>query len=149
MTSERIFCKCKDKFEFDGYCRTSDETKLESFSEPVKSCGFTEPTATIVWNVMCEKLEPTDFILWNVFPFHLYKTKRLSNRTPVKNELKAIECILKDFLKLVEGKQIIAVGNVAYDVLKGIKCSSLKEKVRHPSFGGKKEFQKQIQDIFK
>lgn len=142
MTSERMFCKCK--YEFESYCRTSDKTKLESFSELVKTCGFTEPTATIVWNVMygLQNLKPTDFILWNAFPFHPYNTKLLSNRKPNSNELEITKNILEAFLKLVKEKQIIAVGNVAYNVLSQQMC----KKVRHPSFGGKKEFEEKIQE---
>ena len=60
--------------------------KPERTSKPeVKRDGFTEPTATIVWErLIMSGLDTKEFIFWNSFPWHPYDPKKgiLSNRTP-------------------------------------------------------------------
>ena len=132
--------------------RSSQKEKLQSQPKIVQNYGFCEPTATIVWKQMVEKLhiKPGDFILWNVFPFHPYNPYNiLSNRTPSAEELEQTEEILKEFLYIFKEKTLIAVGNTSQNTLKKFKnkLNITVQNVRHPSYGGAAQFCKQITSI--
>lgn len=153
MTSERIFETNKYGFN-DEYKRTSDKNKLKGaklgtgkpVSKKVIRNGFSEPTATIVWKQMIDELnlKPIDFVLWNSFPFHPYKDDcKLSNRKPTPKELERTKKILENFLELWKNASIIAVGNVAKETLK-VKEYAVSLEIRHPAFGGAREFREKI-----
>jgi uracil-DNA glycosylase len=110
--------------------------------------GFSEPTATIVWNILRELHVPAQrFVLWNAFPWHPFDPRdgMLSNRRPTSAELAAGLPVLGAFLKLLPCETIVAVGRLAAKQLakQGVdaKC------VRHPASGGAPEFRRQIASI--
>src|SRR5262245_13225285 len=78
--------------------------------------GFSEPTATIVWGTLLRLgLKRDEFVLWNAFPWHSFDPRRgvLSNRMPDKAEQLSGRPVLKAFLKLFPGEQIVALGKIA------------------------------------
>jgi len=96
-----------------------------------------EMSATIVW----ECLEKYEFkpLIWNIFPFHPHqKGNYKSNRTPNRGELDFGREYLFDLVKIFSIQKIAAVGRKAQTELKGSDLSY--ENVRHPSRGGKAEF---------
>ena len=98
----------------------------------------TENSATIVWDVI-EQLPHVPF-LWNAFPFHPHKKNNLSsNRTPTKQELELGGEYLNFIIDFLKPIKIIAVGQKSFSALK--KLSIVSTPVRHPSFGGKKNFE--------
>ena len=103
-----------------------------------------EATATIIWDVLKEnRILP---LLWNAFPFHPYKKNNFnSNRQPNVVELIFGINILKQVIKHFSIKRIIAVGNTSYKLM--IKHDIECKKIRHPSNGGKTEFQEGIQSL--
>lgn len=111
--------------------------------EPAK-----ERTATIIWDVL-DQIDESIF-LWNVFPFHPYiNSNPFTNRQHSSNEKKIGEEILILLIELISPKQVIAIGNDADNAIKRI-CPNLKSyKVRHPSYGGHRIFQNQINEIYK
>lgn len=98
---------------------------------------YGEQSATIVWGALAQlRALP---VIWNTFPFHPHRAGRpLSNRKPRKAETELGAAFLTRLMALWRFRQVIAVGNVAFQTLGdlGIACS----KVRHPAHGGKNEF---------
>jgi len=100
-----------------------------------------EQSATAMWSVL-EEMEVLP-LLWNAFPFHPYKKERPeSNRKPTAKELEIGKSYLSELIELFDIKTVIAVGNVADHVLSRMEIEHIK--VRHPSYGGKKEFKEQL-----
>jgi hypothetical protein len=125
--------------------------KPERTSKPsIKPKGFTEPTATIVWQrLMSLNVDPMEFVLWNTFAWHPFQEKKglLSNRKPKNFELEYGSEILRHFLNLFPKSEIIAVGNVAGEILS---ASHVKfHQVRHPARGGAETFREQISHLVK
>lgn len=143
MTSERLFTK---KYGLGAMQRSSDKKKLKEKRKAItiQKKGFTEPTATMIWEFILgiKELSPTDFVLWNAFPFHPYEEKQLlSNRKPSADELRNTHYILKNFLELFENAKKIPIGNVAAKIL------NRENTIRHPANGGKRKFEKQMQHV--
>ena len=91
-------------------------------------------------------LKPEQFILWNAFPWHSFDPRRgmLNNRMPTKEQSVGLS-LLKAFLDLFPGNEIVALGNVAAARLKELKVEPYR--VRHPAFGGARLFREQIATI--
>lgn len=98
---------------------------------------YGEQSATIVWGTLAQ-LDALPLI-WNTFPFHPHQAGRpLSNRKPRKAETELGAAFLLRLLALWRFKQVIAVGNVAYETLGQLEVA--RHRVRHPAHGGKHEF---------
>lgn len=89
-------------------------------------------------------------LLWNICPFHPHKDNdNESNRTPRKKE---IERGIKYFLELVdifEIRHIGCIGRKSYNTIKAMGLNTSLEYVRHPSCGGKTEFETMIDEYMK
>ena len=145
MTSERILL---------GKMRHKAITPEHVFSEivpqrtskpSVKKDGFTEPTATIVWERLIKSgFDMKDFIFWNAFPWHPYNPKKgmLSNRTPSDDEFGKGKTVLDKLLKLTNVTRIITIGEKANAQLRKIGIDT--PVVRHPANGGATKFREQI-----
>jgi uracil-DNA glycosylase len=133
MTSERLLL---------GGCHVLSTIEPRRTSRPERwPRGFSEPTASIVWNTLLELgLSPRAFVLWNAFPWRSFDPTRglLSNRTPTRAELVAGAPVLKAFRELFPATRLIAVGRLASAQLEGI------ESVRHPASGGAALFRRQV-----
>jgi hypothetical protein len=150
MTSERMLMgKLKDggiepKQIFVGIKprRTSKPKKFRR--------GFSEPTATIVWNALLNLgVSPEQFVLWNAFPWHSFDRRRgmLSNRTPTKKEQTAGLPVLKAFLDTFRCDEVVALGKIANSLLEKLDVEM--HRVRHPASGGAKLFRQQIAKILR
>jgi hypothetical protein len=110
--------------------------------------GFSEPTATIVWDALLRfGLKPEQFVLWNAFPWHSFDSRcgMLSNRMPNKSERAAGLTVLKAFLELFRCDQVVALGKIAAAQLEKLNVEM--QCVRHPASGGAKLFRQQIANI--
>jgi hypothetical protein len=147
MTSERLLLE-------GGACGIAPQDLLGKLaprrtSKPQRNQrGFSEPTATIVWNILRELHIPAQrFVLWNAFPWHPFDSREgmLSNRRPTDAELAAGLPVLAAFLTLLPCEKIVAVGRLAAKQLAehGIEAKC----VRHPASGGAPEFRRQIASI--
>lgn len=80
---------------------------------------------------------------WNVFPFHPHEMSNAqSNRMHTPRERKIGLVFLEMVLSLLPAERLITIGNDATNALSAasVKCYP----VRHPSYGGQKEFHSQI-----
>src|SRR5437016_4647305 len=148
MTSERLLLgrskkvpmKSNDFFFDINPQRTSKPEKCPE--------GFSEPTATIVWDTLLRLgLKPDQFVLWNAFPWHSFDSRRgiLSNRMPNKSERAVGLPVLKTFLELFPCEQVVALGKIAAAQLEELNVNA--HRVRHPASGGAKLFRQQIADV--
>jgi len=150
MTSERILLgKMRHKSITPGHVFTGIEPRRTSMPS-VKKDGFTEPTATIVWErLITSGFDMRDFILWNALPWHPYKPEKgiLSNRTPSDVEFEKGKPVMLALLESVNVTKVIAVGEKSKIQLgeMGIDASM----VRHPANGGAPKFREQIIQVIK
>ncbi|MDR2934107.1 MAG: hypothetical protein LBU68_02390 [Rickettsiales bacterium] len=137
--------------KFTGIAMTSEKLLSIRTSNPVadlgnasrKKNGFSENTASIVEKVLIHDLQlnPVNFVKWNTYPFHPHRMDNmLSNRTPTNEEILASKHILQQFLEIFQNKRIVAVGNIAHQTLTKFFPEHSAEKVRHPAYGGDKDF---------
>jgi uracil-DNA glycosylase len=140
MTSERLLLA--------GQQQVLSSITPRRTSKPQKSPhGFSESTATMVWNALLGLGLPSDrFVLWNAFPWHPFNAKLglLSNRKPSADELRHGAPILEKMLQLFRCKTVIAMGAVAAAQLERIGHSATR--VRHPANAGAALFRKQLRD---
>lgn len=102
----------------------------------------TESTSTIVWNVLSELNSIP--LLWNIFPFHPHKENNLqSNRKPIAIEIEYGKTIVDELLNIfnIKSENIISVGRTPE--------SKYGNYLRHPSFGGKIDFENGIKEKLK
>ena len=151
MTSERILLGAKKEqgllpehvFKGLGARRTSRES--------LKQQGFSEPTATLVWDQIAKSgRSPYQFVLWNAFPWHPYDPRAglLSNRTPTASELDTGREVLGRMLKILHrGGRIIALGEKAFQGLGKLGVDAYK--VRHPAQGGAGKFREEFRKVLR
>ncbi len=105
-----------------------------------------ENTATIMWSLF-DDIERYP-LLWNAFPFHPHKKNSIkTNRKPNKRELQEGLLYINILKDIFPKAKLIAVGNVAFHSLDSLGLNI--QKVRHPSFGGKKYFLEQMSHYLK
>jgi len=98
---------------------------------------YGEQSATIVWNALSDLGALP--VIWNAFPFHPHQAEKPgSNRKPRLGELDLGAEFLRRILDMWDFEQLIAVGNVAHEMLQHLNLDC--RKVRHPAHGGKKDF---------
>lgn len=145
MTSERMLL---------GHLRQKGITPEHVFTsimptrtsrEEIRADGFSEPTATIVWqHLLATGINSYSFAIWNALPWHPYNKIKgmLSNRTPTESEMNAgHKCLLK-LIDLLKPQKIIAVGEKAATQLSMLNIDF--SKVRHPANGGAGKFREQF-----
>jgi len=116
--------------------------KIFSKGKPEK-----ERSASIVWPKLKEWYNAHGSVpfLWNICPFHPHKEGNImSNRTPKKKE---IERGIKYFLELVDIfdiQYIGCIGKKSFNTIEAMKLNTSLEYLRHPSCGGKREFEANI-----
>ena len=106
---------------------------------PHKSGHLREATATMVWRVLAEQLADAALpITWNALPFHPVGPKEASNRSIRNGEISLGREWLERFLELFPNATPLAVGRVASTALTAVGVPH--DQVRHPSFGGLRDF---------
>lgn len=96
-----------------------------------------ERTAAMIWRVLSRIGQPV--MLWNVFPFHPHEPgSQLSNRCHTRAERAATWPLLQAVIEMLGPRQIIAIGRDAQLALGEFGLPT--EGVRHPSYGGQREF---------
>jgi uracil-DNA glycosylase len=106
-----------------------------------------ERTAAVVWGIL-EQIELPIF-LWNVFPLHPHNPDDpFSNRSHTSRERFAGEEILTALILLLRPKRLVAIGTDAAKCLTRVAPNKEIIQVRHPSYGGQREFLTQVQSLY-
>lgn len=118
------------------------EPKRLTHGEPVA-----EKTAKAIWDILDRVNVP--IFLWNIFPLHPFEADNpFSNRAHNARERKAGVEILVNIVNYIKPHRIIAIGNVAFDVLSSIFTKEQVHKVRHPSYGGQFKFINKMEMLY-
>lgn len=105
-----------------------------------------EASASAVWEVL--ELTDAQVLLWNIFPFHPHRQNLpLSNRRPSNLEIESGIKFLIQILQIFDPSILVAVGRVSEKAMNRYIGPSACVYVRHPSHGGKKQFQSQVRKI--
>lgn len=106
-----------------------------------------ERTAAVIWKVL-DEIGPPVF-LWNVFPLHPHEPgDPFSNRAHNSRERNAGEELLSMLCGMLRPRRVVAVGNDAAISLRRVVTNLDIVQVRHPSYGGQTEFQKQVRALY-
>lgn len=118
-----------------------------SCARPTKGELVTERTATVVWRLLMRVDVPV--FLWNAFPFHPYNPGQpFSNRAHKRREREIGTAILRELIALLRPRRLVAVGNDAARSA-GLAESALETVgVRHPSYGGQRQFRMEISQLY-
>nr|WP_063573670.1 uracil-DNA glycosylase [Luteibacter rhizovicinus] len=106
-----------------------------------------ERTAAVIWDIL-DAIQSKVF-LWNVFPLHPHEADDpFSNRQHNANERRAGEEILSMLIELLQPARVVAIGNDAAAVALRVCGGRPAIGVRHPSYGGQRDFLRQIGDLY-
>lgn len=135
----------------------TDESHLDDLNmkwdtqlvKATKGIPITENTATAIWSILNSINE--NIFLWNVFPLHPHEENQpFTNRQHSAKERKIGKEILFELINILNVKNIVAIGNDAFDITSSFKINGVSiDKVRHPSYGGKADFINQMKKIYK
>ena len=118
-----------------------------AMDRPTKGPPMAERTAAIVWSVLALIDRPV--FLWNVFPLHPHDHgDPFSNRAHNGREAQAGEALLADLLKMLKPPRIVAIGNDAARVALRVASSQKVCPVRHPSYGGQRQFVSEVRSSY-
>lgn len=104
-----------------------------------------ERTAAEIWAVL--RVIDTPPLLWNVFPFHPHEPDNpFSNRRFTARELDQVDELNSALIAWLQIRQIVAIGQDAaqYAQRFGVKVIT----IRHPSYGGVREFREGMQKLY-
>jgi hypothetical protein len=105
-----------------------------------------ESTATIVWNYLATKNSTPLF--WNSFPYHPHpKGNENKNRAPTDEEIKYGVKFLRDLYAIFKPEIIAGIGKSGVDCAERAFPELTIQYIVHPSFGGKAEFKKGMDEI--
>ncbi len=106
-----------------------------------------ERTAAVIWSMLA--LVPAPIFLWNVFPLHPHEPDDpFSNRSHRPNERAVGEELLAELVAMLQPRRLVAIGNDAAKTAAKMAGVSEVCQVRHPSYGGQREFIYQIGDLY-
>lgn len=139
-----------------GIAFTSERLLLEGII-PRVDCGdsrltvrqlpFSEPSATIVWNVLNGLGIAKETILWNALQLHPHELGiARTNRTPSTSELLLGTPAMRILVETFPDAKLIAVGRKAEGLLLQMGIASAGQ-VRHPANGGAKAFAEGMRSI--
>jgi len=132
----------------------TDEGRLNQFAKlypgsvpekATKGPVVAERTATEIWGMLSRLEMPP--LLWNVFPFHPHEPNSpMTNRRFTSSELSTVSGLNHELVSWLKIKRIICIGQDAAAYAKSLGLEV--ECVRHPSYGGIKDFRAGMQRIY-
>jgi hypothetical protein len=106
-----------------------------------------ERTAAVIWSMLT--LVSVPIFLWNVFPFHPHEPDNpFSNRSHKPSERAVGEELLVELVSMLKPRRIVAIGNNAAMSAARLAGKAHFAKVRHPSYGGQRDFIKQVECLY-
>ncbi|MGS1116518.1 uracil-DNA glycosylase [Castellaniella sp. UC4442_H9] len=114
---------------------------------PTVGAAVAERTAAVIWQMLNQT--QSNVFLWNVFPLHPHEPgKPFSNRQHNALERRFGEEALAALIGLLHPRRIVCIGNNAYAALSRFQGAIQTVAVRHPSYGGQKQFIAQISTLY-
>ena len=118
-----------------------------SIQRPTKGEIVAERTAAIIWSVISQ-IEVSVF-LWNVFPLHPHKPDNpFSNRSHNSLERKIGEEFLSQLVLHLKPRRLIAIGSDAARTAHRLADRHEVIQLRHPSYGGCRQFLVQMRELY-
>ena len=118
-----------------------------SIQRPTRGDVVAERTAAIIWNVLSQ-IEASVF-LWNVFPLHPHVPDNpFSNRSHNSLERRIGERFLSQLILLLKPQRLITIGNDAARTTRRLTERHEVIQIRHPSYGGRKQFLAQMRKLY-
>lgn len=106
-----------------------------------------ERTAAVIWSMLALVAAPV--FLWNVFPFHPHEPgDPFTNRSHTSRERVQGEAILAELILILRPRRLVAIGNDAAKTAGRLAGHADVVKVRHPSYGGQRDFIHQIECLY-
>lgn len=106
-----------------------------------------ERTAAVIWSMLATVT--AHVFLWNVFPFHPHEPDDpFTNRAHSSRERATGEAILDELILILRPRRLVCIGNDAAKT--AFRLGGLAEvvQVRHPSYGGQRDFLSQIRCLY-
>ena len=126
----------------------SDMKKCYPGSNPKKvttGSVVAERTAAEIWAVI--KVLDCPPLLWNVFPFHPHESNQpLTNRRFTRKELGLVDELNHELISWLGIRRIISIGQDAAKYASNFGVDV--ETVRHPSYGGVRDFRAGIKRLY-
>lgn len=114
---------------------------------PTKGEAVAERTAAVIWSAL-DKIQAPIF-LWNAFPLHPHEPgDPFTNRSHNSRERAAGEDILLQLIVLLRPKRLVAIGNDAASTARRLAREETVMQVRHPSYGGQRDFLSQVSELY-
>lgn len=118
-----------------------------SAKRPTVGKVVAERTASVVWG-MLSSIDARVF-LWNVFPLHPHEADApFTNRQHNAAERRTGEEILSMLIQLLRPTRVVAIGNDAGAAVTRVSGSTPTITVRHPSYGGQRQFERQVGELY-
>ena len=134
-------------FTDDAHIHEHAERWELSIQRPTRGDVVAERTADVIWSVLSQ-IEVSVF-LWNVFPLHPHEPDNpFSNRSHNFVERRIGEKFLSQLILLLKPRRLVAVGNDAARTAHRLSNQIRVIQVRHPSYGGQREFVSQISESY-
>jgi uracil-DNA glycosylase len=106
-----------------------------------------ERTAAVIWSMLASVT--AQIFLWNVFPLHPHEPGNpFTNRTHRPIERDAGEEVLAELIAMLRPRRLVAIGNDAAKSAMKMAGIGPVVQVRHPSYGGQREFIQQVACIY-
>jgi len=109
---------------------------------------FKEPSAAAVWGILYELGLAERAVLWNAVQMHPHRPGNpLCNRTPTTSEVMEGKPAMLALRSAFPKAKLVAIGKKSQGLMDrmGLACDLA---VRHPSYGGKPEFQASMRAAF-
>jgi hypothetical protein len=128
-------------FSSERLLRQAPHPFLRALRERVRINGETsEATATLVWGALSGRRRLPLF--WNAFPFHPYHPgSPQSNRAPTASEISEGQAHLQQIAAIYQPELVAGVGKKGYLAAGRALPDTPIVLLRHPSYGGKSEFE--------
>ena len=135
-------------FTDDLHVRAHAERWRLTIDRPTRGEVVAEKTAALIWAVLSQV--KMSVFLWNVFPLHPHEPGNpFSNRSHNSREREAGEAFLFQLIILLKPYRLIAIGNDAARSAHRLYDRKHVIQVRHPSYGGRKQFLEQMNELYK
>jgi hypothetical protein len=106
-----------------------------------------ERTAAVIWSMLA--LVPAPVFLWNVFPLHPHEPDDpFTNRSHRPHERAVGEALLAELIAMLRPRRLVAIGNDTAKAAYRMAAITEVVQVRHPSYGGQRDFVRQIQYLY-